>query len=75
MGVPATDERALRHHALLAAALLGEHDPPRRLVPERDVNSVRQLLTRLARVTLTLAATAALVLLYVVVFTRGEVLR
>jgi hypothetical protein len=39
------------------------------------VNAGRRLLTRLTRVTLTLAGVAVLVLLYAVVFSRGGVLR
>lgn len=39
------------------------------------MNAGRGLLTRLARVALTLAGAVVLVLLYAVVFTRGEVLR
>lgn len=39
------------------------------------MNPGRRLLARLTRVALTLAGTVALVLLYAVVFTRGEVLR
>lgn len=39
------------------------------------MNARRRLLTGLARVALTLAGVVALVLLYSVVFTRGEVLR
>lgn len=39
------------------------------------MNAGRGLLTRLARVAITLAGVAALVLLYAVVFSRGEVLR
>ncbi len=39
------------------------------------MNAGRRLLARLARVALTLAGAVALVALYVVVFTRGEVLR
>ncbi len=39
------------------------------------MNAGRRLLAGLARVALALAGVAALVLLYAVVFTRGEVLR
>lgn len=39
------------------------------------MNAGRRLLGGLARVALTLAGTVVLVALYVVVFTRGEVLR
>lgn len=39
------------------------------------MNAGRRVLTRLARVALTLAGVGTLVLLYAVVFTRGGVLR